>query len=187
MDQKTKSIILLGLFLAVVVFLVVALVTKSWSIVKFTATSTDVSNQNVNFGLFRGNFGPGSSNKTSDNVDSKNALRFCQVYAIAGVVLMLIGYALLLFSNYKMAAIGILALGSISSILTAIIWGLDKSLNGRNKQGTQNTQNYGNVTMTDTFGYSWYIQLIASLVSAVFVGFLAYQIFKKNNLNIAKL
>ena len=165
MDQKTKSIILLGLFLAVVVFLVVALVTKSWSIVKGTTTTTV---QTVNFGLFRGNFGTASSNKTSDNVDSKNALRFCQVYAIAGVVLMLIGYALLLFSNYKMAAIGILALGSISSILTAIIWGFDKSLNGRNLIGTQN------------FGYSW------SLVSAVFVGFLAYQIIKKNNLNIAK-
>lgn len=183
MDQKTKSIILLGLFLAVVVFLVVALVTKSWSIKKGTTTT---SVQTVNFGLFRGNFGTGSSNKTSDNVDSKNALRFCQVYAIAGVVLMLIGYALLLFSNYKMAAIGILALGSISSILTAIIWGFDKSLNGRDKIGTQISPILGNVTVTDSFGYSWYIQLIASLVSAVFVGFLAYQIFKKNNLNIAK-
>jgi len=190
MDQKTISIILLVLFLVVVLLLSVALLTNSWSIVKFTGT--DVSAQNVNFGLFRGNFGTNSSKKTSDNVGSKNALYACQAFAIGGVFLILIGYALLMYSGYKMAAIaiGILALGSISSIIAAIIWGFDKNLNRRNQQGTQNVLflgNVTNVTTTDTFGYSWYIQLIVSLISAVWVGFMAYQIFIKKNLNIANL
>jgi len=189
MDQKTISIILLVLFLVVVLLLSVALLTNSWSIVKFTGTSTDVSAQNVNFGLFRGNFGTNSSKKTSDNVGSKNALYACQAFAIGGVFLILIGYALLMYSGYNMAviAIGILALGSISSIIAAIIWGFDKNLNRRNQQGTQNVPMLSNVTMTDTFGYSWYIQLIVSLISAVWVGFMAYQIFIKKNLNIANL
>lgn len=189
MDQKTISIILLVLFLVVVLLLSVALLTNSWSIQKFTGTSADVSAQTVNFGLFRGNFGTNSSKKTSDNVVSKNALYACQAFAIGGVFLILIGYALLMYSDYNMAAIaiGILALGSISSIIAAIIWGFDKNLNKRNQQGTQNLPMLGNVTITDTFGYSWYIQLIVSLISAVWVGFMAYQIFIKKNLNIANL
>ena len=149
-----NSNIIIGIITVIIsIVLGIAIFTNYWSVHSQKIT---VGNKTISTGSSAGLW------QLCQNVgDSKNCVKytesdkqsyFSQIFGVLGFALIVLGFIILIFNpkSYTFYSV-IMIIGGLSSLLTAINWASDKTVN----------------TNDTVFGYSWYMELIGSILSII--------------------